>query len=210
MLVSFRTSLVAFATCIPLLLGYVAIGSFSGSSACQNATLMSYSASTRECSPLVFLIDAALEMMILMRLRGAVPANVSNRTPWATSIESAAHEWSICSLFHLIKPLTSDFLTPSRSEHVQTADVWSLHRAQFVYQPSPSAETTVHLSYGHRLVCRLSRVWQRNSQESRRQGSKRTHKKTGHSTLSFALWPLLFDCFVTSRDKWSDRCGCGT
>ena len=38
---------------------------------------------------------------------------------------------------------------------------------------------------------------------------KRTHRKTGHRTLSFAVWLLLFICFVTSRDKWSDRCDCG-
>ena len=34
--------------------GYIALGSSSGSSACQNVTLMSYSASTRECPRLVF------------------------------------------------------------------------------------------------------------------------------------------------------------
>ena len=97
--------------------GYISIGSPSGSSACQNATLMSKSASTRECPPLVFLIGAALEMMILMHLRGAVPANVSNRT----------HEWSICFLFHLIKPLTSDFRTSSHRDRNTFKQLMSCH-----------------------------------------------------------------------------------
>ena len=37
----------------------------------------------------MLVIDAALDMMTLMHLRGAVPANVSNRTPWATSIATS-------------------------------------------------------------------------------------------------------------------------
>ena len=100
MLVSSHTSVVPASSS-----GYIAIGSSSGNNACQNATLMSYSASTRECSPLVFLIDAALEMMILTHLRGAVPAKVSNLTPWATSIAT--------SLLRTNDPFAASFITSS-------------------------------------------------------------------------------------------------
>ena len=77
-------------------------------------------------------------------------------------------------LFHLIKPLTSDFLTSSHRDRNTFKQLMSGHCIvlSFVFQPSPSVETTVYLSCGHRLVCRLSRVWQRNLQGSRRQGSK--------------------------------------
>ena len=64
----------------------IAIGSSCGSSACQNATLMPWSPRTRVCLLLLFFTEAALEMMILMHFRGAVPANVSKRMPWAISI----------------------------------------------------------------------------------------------------------------------------
>ena len=107
--------------------GYIAIGSSSGSCACQNAMLMSYNASTRERPPLVFLIDAALEMMILMRLRGAVPAIVSNRIatsrlrtncPFAPSVITSSHS-------HL------SLLPRALAIGTRSTDVCSLHRAQF-------------------------------------------------------------------------------
>ena len=54
------------------------------------------------CRP-PFLIDAALEMMILMR--GAVPANASNRIPWATSIAT--------SLLRTNRPSAPSFISSS-------------------------------------------------------------------------------------------------
>ena len=75
--------------------------------------------------------------------------------------ESDAHELCKCSLFHLIKPLTSDFLASS-------------HRDR---------NTLKQLMSGHRIVLSLStnlhQVWQRNSQESRRQGSKENTQEDG-------------------------------
>ena len=92
--------------------------------------------------PFTFLIDAALEMIILMHLKGAVPANVSNRTPWATSIATTLLRTNGPFAPSVISSSqsTSDFLTSSHRDRntFKQADVWSLHRAQFVYQPSPS------------------------------------------------------------------------
>ena len=142
--------------------GYIAIGSSCGNSAFQNATLIAESGSTRECPPLVFLIDAALEMMILMHLRGCSASECikSYTMGHFHRNESAAHEWSICSLFHLIKPLTTDFLTSSHRDRNTFKQLMSGHCIvlSLSFQPSPSVETTVYLSFGHRLVCRLSRV----------------------------------------------------
>ena len=153
---------------------------------------MSYSASTRECSPLVFLIDAALEMMILTHLRSAVACECikSYTMDHFHRNESAAHEWSICSLFHLLKPLTSDFRTSSHPDR-NTFKQWMMSDHCFALGPS--------------FTC-LVIVDYRNLVDK---GQKRTHRKSGHNALTFAFWPLLFHCFVTSRDKWSDRCGCG-
>ena len=207
MLVSFRTSLVSFATCIPLLLHHAADTSQSarpGSSACQNATLMSKSASTRECPPLVFLIDAALEMMILM----PVPANVSNRTPWATSIATSLLRTNgqFSSLFHLIKPLTSDFLTSSHRDRNTFKQLMSDHCIVL------SLPSNLHQVWRQPFTCLVVIGWSvvylvcgNATHRNLVRGQKRTHRKTGHSTLSFAFWPLLLHCFVTFRDEWSDR-----
>ena len=189
--------------------GYIAIGSSSCSSACQNATLMSYSASTRECSPLVFLVDAALEMMILMHVRGAVSANVPSRTPWATSIATSLLRTSGPSVPSFISSShgTSDLLASSRRDRdtLKTADVKSLPRTRSVDRPVPDVEPTVHPSCGHRLVSRRSHVWQHNSQESRQQGVR---ENTQGDRPRFAVVCFLAPPII-SRDKRSIGRGYG-
>ena len=86
--------------------------------------------------------------------------------------ESAAHEWSICSLFHLIKPLISDFLSSSHRDRNTFKQLMSGHCFVLSLSSNLHQVWTQPFACLVRLVCRLSRVWQRNSQGSRRQGSK--------------------------------------
>ena len=106
--------------------GYIAIGLPCGT--CQrNADVVQGEHTV--CRPLSFSIDAATEMIILMHLRGAVPANVSNRIPWATSIATSLLRTNgpLCSLFHLVEPLTSDLLASSRRDRHTFEQVMSDH-----------------------------------------------------------------------------------
>ena len=125
--------------------------------------------------------------------------------------ESAAHEWSICSLFHLIKPLTSDFLTSSHRDRNTFKQLTSGHCIVL------SLSSNLHQVWRQPFTCLVVIDWsvvylvcgnvtQRNLVDK---GQKTTQRKTGHNKVSFDFWPLLFHCFATSRDKWSDRCGCG-
>ena len=124
-----------------------------------------------------------------MHLRGAVPANLSNRTPWATSIASF--------LFHLVQPLTSDFLTSSHRDRNTFKQLMSGHCIVL------SLSSNLHQVWRQPFTCLVimersdvyrvyGNVTHRNLVDRDR---KRTHRKTGHSTLSVALWP---SCSVVS------------
>ena len=111
----------------------------------------------------------------------------------------------------LIKPLTSDFLTSSHRDRNTFKQLMSGHcivlslstNLHQVWRQSFTRLVVIDWSVVG-LVC--GNVTHRNLVD---RDQKRTHRKTGHRTLSFAFWPLMFFCFVISRDKWSDRCGCG-
>ena len=78
---------------------------------------------------------------------------------------------------------------PWRSEHVQPTDVWSLHRAVLVHQPSPSMDWSV-----------VSLVWQRNSLESRRPGSEEnTQKDPGPSCSIVSSPPVINGLLACAR-----------
>ena len=74
-------------------------------------------------------------------------------------------------------------LEPVFSAHCQEADVWALPYAHFVEESSHDVLCNVDLQGFHRCVIR------ENTQED------------GLGTLSFALWPLLFHCFIVFRDR---------
>ena len=160
--------------------GYIAIGSSCGSCACQNATLMSHKASTRVCRPLWFLIDAALEALDGSERCCACECIKSDSVGNFHRNEPAAHEWSICSLFRLLQPLTSDLLASSQCdrhtfEQLMSDHCFTLSLSTNFYQMWSQQFTRLVV---RQLVSRRSHVWQHNSQEHRQQGGweeKREH-----------------------------------
>ena len=116
-----------------------------------------------------------------------MPANVKSYTMGHFHHnESAAHEWSICSLFHLIKPLTSHFLTSSRRDRSTFKQLVSSHCIVL------SVSSNLHQWRRQPFTCRVVIDWSvvylvcgnvthRNLAE---RGQKKTYRKTGHSLLS--------------------------
>ena len=141
--------------------------------------------------------------------------------------ETRCSSRSVHRSFHL--PHVSRFFSTTRRIHRNQLVLWhfptSSHRDRNTFKQLMSnhcivlnlssnlhqvRETTVHLSCGHRQVCGLFREWQRNSQESRRQRSQEnTQEDRPPYAVVCCLAPPCSICFVTSRDKWSDRCDCG-
>ena len=69
--------------------------------------------------------------------------------------------------------------------HYQEADVWALLHAHIVAQSWNDELCNVDLQGFHRCVIRENTL------------------EDGSRTLSFALWPLLFHCFIVFRDRRS-------
>ena len=131
---------------------------------------------------------------------------IVNHGPLPYRNESAAHERSIYSLFHLIKPLTSDFLTSSHRDRNTFKQLMSGHCIVL------SLSSNLHQVWRDPFTCLVVIDWcvvyivcgNVTHRDLVDKNQQRTDRKTGHSTLSFAFGPLPFHCFVTSRDKWSD------
>ena len=130
-------------------------------------------------------IDAALEMMILMHLASETD-QIVHHGPLPSKRVCCARR-AVNSLFHLIKPLTSDFLTSSHRDRN------TLKQLMFGHCIVLSLSSNLHqvwrqpftLSCGRRLVCRLSRVWQRNVTGISTTGIKREH--TGRPATTYAV-----------------------
>ena len=112
---------------------------------------------------------------------------------------------------YLTKPLTSNFLTSSHRDRNMFKQLMSGYC--IVISLSSNVHQVVRQPYTSLVVVDWSVVCLVCGNVSHRKlvdrCQKRTHRKTGHRSLSFSFWPVLLRCFANSRDNWSHRCGSG-